>query len=65
MGRVARLLVRATVHLPDDDRGRSVRPGQTMWVDTDDPSAVTQLSVGHLVPVGVIPRLEPDPDNDV
>lgn len=59
---MAPILVRATIHLPPDDKGRAPAPGSVFYAETDDPFVSTQLSVGHLVPVGKIPRLEPDPD---
>lgn len=57
---MAPILVRATIHLPPDDKGRSPIPGHVFYAETDDPFVATQLRVGHLVPVGKIPRLELD-----
>lgn len=61
---MALILVRATIHLPDDRQGRAVWPGKEFYADGDDRFVQTQLSVGHLVPVGRIPTLEATGDGD-
>lgn len=54
------LKVRATVQLPPDGKGRMIAPGSEFFADPDDPYVATQLSVGHLIPIGPIPALSED-----
>lgn len=61
MTRMALIQVRSTVLLPPAHNERSPAPGDVLWVDVDDPFVVTQLSVGHLVPIGPIPKLDDEP----
>lgn len=54
---MASILVRLTVALPAPLNGPALPVGSQQWVNTDDPYVSTQLSVGHMVPVGKIPPL--------
>lgn len=57
---MALIKARTTVQLPPNQAGVTPGVGVVIWVDPDDPFTATALSVGHMVPVGEIPRLEPD-----
>lgn len=61
---MALIKARTTVQLPPNARGVTPPVGAIIWVDTEDPFTQTQLSVGHMVPVGEIPRLEREPAED-
>lgn len=57
---MARIRVRVTVALPPDANGRTPPVGAVIWADPEDPFVATQLSVGHMVPDGDPPKVEPE-----
>jgi hypothetical protein len=57
---MARIRVRVTVTLPPDANGHAPPVGEIIWADPDEPFVATQLSVGHMVPVGDPPKVAPE-----
>lgn len=51
------IVVRLTVNLPPPRNGPQLPVGAIVTVESDDPWVATQLSQGHMVPVGKIPPL--------